>query len=498
LHFDIFTAVRNKKRTLIDLFIYALPQITSIGMNLITLPLLTRKLSPEEFGVVVLAGLIPTLVVNFLTLSIVGATQRNYFEHKGDRKKLSALLIGTQLFLLTIFLLALAPMYFFKNQISFISLGNDRYGLAVFVSFLSLFLNQFLNLYLLIYQAMGNSKIFSAISIVQGILTAVLSVIFVFYFELSYLGPILGGLCGSLFPMIFLVFYFNKNMVFYLSLKILKENIYYGIQLAPRAIPSFINKFFDKYLINQLLSLSAVGIYNIGVTFGNLLIRVENTIWNAFYANVYNLVFEKKKKKKKEIGRIFTVFSYLALWPLILATLFAKEIVILLAPPTYYQAIPVMYVMCVAMAANIMGIFVGIHFAYSNKPFLLTPIAFFSNLSTVLFNLFLIPRFGILGAALATLMTYGISNMAYLYVGQKIFHIAYEWSHLFYLYATITVASLIMLIFYIYPLQNFILIYGLKAGFIAFFAMLGFKVKIVTLQKMNGWISNIKYFKTSI
>src|SRR4030067_498097 len=91
--------------------------------------------------------------------------------------------------------------------------------------------------------------------------------------------------------------------------RILFENIKYGLQIIPKSFTSFINRFFDKYMLNNMLSLSAVGVFNIGQTIGNAMFFLMNTVWSSFQPVLYREVFDKGKDGSVCVGRLFPHFS---------------------------------------------------------------------------------------------------------------------------------------------------------------------------------------------
>ena len=117
-----------------NIFIYILPRFANYGINLITLPILTRLLTPEDFGRVVLAWAFPTIAVSVLTLGLVPAVQRYYFEYRKEEERLNALIFSLQVYLYTCMLIAGLGVFLFKDFISLLVIKSDKYGLAVFLA----------------------------------------------------------------------------------------------------------------------------------------------------------------------------------------------------------------------------------------------------------------------------------------------------------------------------------------------------------------------------
>ena len=100
-----------------NIFIYAIPKFASYGLNLITLPILTRLLTPEDFGVIILAGAFPSVAVSVFTFGVTFGAERYYFEYRKDSEKLSALIFSSQLFLYLSLIVSSVPVFILKEFI---------------------------------------------------------------------------------------------------------------------------------------------------------------------------------------------------------------------------------------------------------------------------------------------------------------------------------------------------------------------------------------------
>ena len=76
---------------------YALPKILSYGLNFLMIPILTRILSPADFGVVALAWAVHNTLAGICTLGIPGAVSRYFFEYRNDQTKLAALIVSARI-----------------------------------------------------------------------------------------------------------------------------------------------------------------------------------------------------------------------------------------------------------------------------------------------------------------------------------------------------------------------------------------------------------------
>lgn len=467
-----------------NIFIYAAPKFAGYGLNLITLPILTRILTPEDFGIIILALAFPTIAVSVLTLGLIPAAQRYYFEYRTDNKKLDALIFSSQIFLYFSLIGSSFVVFFLKDYISKLLLGNTKYGMAVFVMFIAVFLGEIINFYLYLYQNMEKAVSHSKFTITRAVLTSMISLLLVWYFEMSYMGMIYGSFIGAFVVCSVMFLQFNKNPKLNFNSKILLENIRYGLQVVPKSFTGFINKFFDKYMLNNMVSLSVVGVYNIGQTVGNAMFFLMAAVWSSFQPVYYREIFDKGKDGSVSAGRIFTIFAYIALTPVLLIILFAQEIIYIIAPVPYYEAIDIIIIVSGGVATQVFGMYVGVQYAYSKKAYWIFPVTVVGTLANVAANIFLIPKFGLIGAGFSTAISTSVINAILTFIGQKLYRIQYDWKIIISLYAIILGAM--TSVFYLRFIEfNNIYLYLIKLTFIVLFIFAGIKARLITRQSIE-------------
>lgn len=467
-----------KDRHIRNIIVYALPKFLGYAINLITLPILTRLLTPADYGVITLAWLFPSLATGILTCGLGTAAQRFYFEYRGDPGRLDVLFSSSQLFLYTVFIVSSSAVFVFKTDIAGLAIKDPGLGQAVFIAFIAAFLGQIINFYLLLYQSMEQARVCSVMSGAQTLIIAGLSLLLVWWLRLGYMGMLYASLAGETLVCVAVFVHFNRGRKMLFRPGILVENLRFGLQIVPKSLTGFINRFFDKYMLNNMLSLSAVGVYNIGQNIGNALFILMNTVWSSFQPVCYAEVFDKGAAGSRSVGRIFTVFAYVTLAPVLLAVLFAQEAVALLAPPAYYPAVDVMIVICAAIATNVFGMYVGVQYAYTKKAYWIFPVSLAGTLVNVAANILLIPRFGLIGAGVSVVATYAAGNLLLTVIGQRLYAIGYEWKHLILFFGHLA-ASIAVILFLRRQGSSGFSLYAVKAVLLSLFLWIGVRAGII-------------------
>lgn len=462
-----------------NIFIYTLPKFVSFGLNLAVLPILTRILSPKDFGVIALALAFPVIAVSVATAGMTSSVPRFFFDYRKDRKKLNTLYATIQIYLFLVLFISTGIVYLSRDYISSLIMGKPDYGVAILVAYIANYLGNTNTIYLRIYQNMEKAVLHSGFVMLQTVSSVTASLVLVWYFRLSYMGMLYGSLIGALLTCLTMFICFNKHVRLNFSRDILLENIKYGIQVVPKSFTGFVNRFFDKYMINAMLSTSAVGVYNIGQTITNALNVLMGNVWMSFQPACYRAVFDQGEKASTEVGRIFTIFSYLTLFPVIIGILFAEEIVHIVAPPSYYGAIDIIIILAAGITTQTFGMYIGVQYAYSKKPFWIFPVTVIGTICNVGLNIILIPKYGIVGAGVATMISTTIINLTLVYIGQKLYKIQYEWGSLINLFMTMILAVIATLYLRTKDV-NSTYFYLTKTIFLMVFVFIGFKANIIT------------------
>jgi len=417
------TTTENK---VTNIFTYLAPTLISNVLPLVILPVITRFLSPKDFGIWALATSSTLIIVNLFGCNVNAATQRYYFEYRKNKKDLAGLINTGFIFLLISMLFSIPIIYILKGFISKIVLGDVKYGSAILFAYIGGWFSILVNYYLMLYRNMEKAKYFSAFTTLQVVINSVLSLILIVGFKFDYMGLIYSNLISFLIPLIALIYLFMTNHRISFNKKILIDDLKYGIPLLPNLFTSSIYQFFDKYMIRSIVSISSTGVYSIAKSISNKIFVVMTAVQATYDPIFMKDMFDRGVEGARSVGRNFTVFSYISLSAVLVAILFGEEIISIFAPPSYRGAINMFLILVSTVSVQTFGKIVGSQLAYVKKAYLSFPISVVGLTVNVLLNLLLIPVWGAFGAAIATLVTTVTMNIIYFIIAQKYYRIVYE------------------------------------------------------------------------
>jgi polysaccharide transporter, PST family len=185
------------------------------------------------------------------------------------------------------------------------------------------------------------------------------------------------------------------------------------VELLKEGWPLFISSLLiiiymriDQVMLGSMLGERSVGIYSVAVRIAEIWYFIPTVIISSVYPG---LVAFRKNNIEMYRKRLLAIFKYFFLFSLFVSIIFAFSsdfIVQLLYGPDYAQSSPILQVTIWS------GIFVFLGVAASTYMVIegITRISLLKTLigaaTNVLLNLFLIPLYGAMGAAIATLVAY--------------------------------------------------------------------------------------------
>jgi len=395
-------------------------------VGFIMLPIYTRLLTPEDYGVYHLLVFTTSIISMIIGVGISHAVLRFYYQYENqkDRNEVISTALFSNIFIFSfffIFLFQLSP--FFSNLV----LDDRNYTFFFKLIFFNLLLSAGYEVPLAFIRAQQKSTKFVTLSLISLILHLSLNIYFVVILKKGVLGILYSNIIASVLTSMYLSFDTFKQIRFHFSICKAKELFKYGAPLIISNIGGFILTFSDRYFLKFYGTLADVGIYSLGYKFGMLMsiliLNPFNQIWSAQMFEV-----AKKHNSSEIYSKVFTYFSLVLVVFGLFISLFTKDIIRLMANPTFWDAYKVVPV--IVLAYVIYGFFIlsVVGILVSKRTGLIAYITVVACCANLLSNYLLIPRFAMMGAAWATVISFLIRFFGAYFVSQRIMPLSYDWS----------------------------------------------------------------------
>ncbi|MDB9823857.1 oligosaccharide flippase family protein [Flavobacteriaceae bacterium] len=406
----------NLKQQLNSFLLYLLPFLMRSVLPILTLPVFTRFLTPNDYGVLALVSIYVTLIVGLSNLGMIVIFERNYFEEKTIIERIQ--LMWSLISIVSLLLLAstIFSVRFEDTIIEFLFNRNLPSRLLLF-TFLHLGVKSLLQYFYMFYRNSETPKKFTTLAIIESILSTSISLILVVFYEQGIVGFIKGqsiGVC-SVFAYLLIGAFFKRE--FSINFFKIKSTIKLSAPLTPRIFFGVINSQFDRYMLGGLNTVNGVGIYDIGQKIANLGFVFMTTLQQIFAPRLYAIYFEDKENFRIESGNLLAPFYFLSTFFCFLLGLFSEEAIYLLTTPEYYDSTPIILILTMLYASYFFG--KQPQLLLVKKTGLISFLSIFTVGLNVLLNIPLIYFYGIYGAAWGTFISGIISSGIAFFFAQK-------------------------------------------------------------------------------
>ncbi len=281
-----------------------------------------------------------------------------------------------------------------------------------------------------LFRAEKRSVSFTTATLLNIAITVPLTVILVVVYKEGPLGIIVGNLSGTLLVFIALLGYRRQQLGLQFDGKLLRTMNKFGFPLMAAALALWVTNFGDRFMISKLLHgtyrLDQLGQYSLAYKICSAMVLLFTAFQVAWPAFAYSI--EDEKSAKRAYSFVLTYLMFIAAWAAVGLSLFAPWLAHLLGRnPGYWpaaDAIPALAYSSVFFAGFIVVTIAIGRTRQTKFNWIATTAAAVFNFAL---NLWLIPAYGMLGAAYATLAAYILLMLVRTWNAQKLYPVSYQW-----------------------------------------------------------------------
>ncbi|NIR50937.1 oligosaccharide flippase family protein [candidate division KSB1 bacterium] len=381
-------------------------------LGLIAFPIWTRYFTIEEYGILSLIAVGITFATPITKLGLHKSVLRFFSEFRNGKSDLPEATFYTTFFIGSLTLGVLIGLLILGGII--VSgpeqIDNTKTHSLFILAGLTLILIPGNSIYFPFLRVEEKPKEFVFIKILQSCLRLTLSVLFVFVFLLGLHGIYFSALCVQA-VMLFYVFFAlkrqNKFMLSSFSMGLLIEALQFGVPLIAATLANHISNLGDRFVLQLLLGSEAVGLYAVGyglTTQLKSLLAVGMFVITPMYVKIWHE--QGRKKTEQFLNSVLDFYLMVAIPAIILFSAFGGDILVLLASSKYQQAqVLIPYLAAPLLLHGAISIYTAGIFIHKKTKLILYFTVGAGTLNIIL-NLILIPTMGIVGAAVATLVSY--------------------------------------------------------------------------------------------
>jgi O-antigen/teichoic acid export membrane protein len=402
--------------------VYGLGGIVSRLLAVFLLPLYTRYLDTEDLGAVGLIVALSAVLVTILRAGISSAFFRFYFDSKDPAQR--RLVVRTSFwFTMASATAGLAAGLILAEPIADL-LGLDDANL-VRAGFVGIWAQMNYEQLTALFRAEERSTAFVLASLSNIAVTIGATILLVVVWEQGALGVIVGNFTGTLVVYLALLAVHREQLGLDFSRPLLREMNRFGIPLVPAALALIAINFSDRFFLVHLASLAEVGLYEIGVRIASAMVLLLTAFRMAWPAFAYSI--EDDAEAKRTYAYVLTYLVTIASWVALGLGLLAPWLVRLLTTPEFYEGERVVAPLAFGGMAYAAYIVMAIGVGRAKRTQFNWAITGLAAVVNVALNVILIPAYGIMGAAVATVAAYVVMFLGMTWYAQRVFPVPYQW-----------------------------------------------------------------------
>ena len=192
----------------------------------------------------------------------------------------------------------------------------------------------------------------------------------------------------------------------------------YGTRSYPASLSGYFSYRADNYIIQATIPdpRRPLGLYSQAVTMDELVFYVPNSIATLFLPRVAGSTHEDSSRMVARIGRLTSMLTLGVVAGLIPAAFIGIHLIL----PRYVDCLPAFFVLLPGMVTLSLGKVMTSYISGRGRPGLVAFGTTFSLVFNIGLNLFLIPRFGIVGASLSSVVSYSIQAAVAVYFAARL------------------------------------------------------------------------------
>jgi O-antigen/teichoic acid export membrane protein len=209
------------------------------------------------------------------------------------------------------------------------------------------------------------------------------------------------------YVLILLIFYGNffsfRSLRFkYYSKELYVRGIKNGFPIAVGSFANFFIAFGDRFVIDKLLDATALGVFSFAMTIVGVLLLIFNSFQNVWLPYLF-----KEKNISISLKRVYKIISLFGVVSLLTGAGFYLIVFVLtryFIDPSYIQSLDFLWLLVLATFFQIAGMFIAGFYQIFEKNHISIPINIIAGVLNIGMNYFFINHFGLIGAALATVL----------------------------------------------------------------------------------------------
>ena len=276
-----------------------------------------------------------------------------------------------------------------------------------------------------LFRVEERSVAFVSASLANVFLTIGITLLLVVVLEKGPLGVIVGNFSGTLIVYLVLLSYRREQLGLEFDRGLLREMNRFGLPLVPTALFLWMTNFSDRFFLVWLADVSEAGLYSVGVRVASAIVLLLTAFRMAWPAFAYSI--RDEQEARRTYAFVLTYLTVVTAWVALGLTLLSPWIVELLASRAFAESSEVVGPLAFSTVSYGAYVVVAIGVGRARRTKFNWVVTGAGAAVNVALNLILIPTYGMMGAAIATVAAYTTMAVGMAWWSQRIYPVPYQW-----------------------------------------------------------------------
>jgi O-antigen/teichoic acid export membrane protein len=239
------------------------------------------------------------------------------------------------------------------------------------------------------------------------------------------IGAVIGNFLGTLTVYLALLGYRRYQLGFQFDRPLLRAMNRFGLPLVPSALALWAINLIDRFFINAYKGQAENGIYSLAVRISSVIIFAMTAFQLAWPAFAYSI--KDDREARRTYSYVLTYLLFATLWLSLGLSVLAPWLVRLLATEHFHRSAEAVPLLCFATAAYSGYSVLAIGIGRTRQTQFNWLVSGFAAVVNVVLNVILIPPYGMIGAAIATLAAYVALFLGMWLRSRRVYAVPYQW-----------------------------------------------------------------------
>src|SRR4051812_7557659 len=276
-----------------------------------------------------------------------------------------------------------------------------------------------------LFRVEERSAQYAVASVANVLITVAAMVVFVAVLHWGAIGLVVGNFTGTLAVYAVLLAYRNEQLGLEFDRTLFRRMQHFGMPLVPSALALWTINFVDREFVVHYKTAAEVGVYSAAVKIAGVITFVMVAFRTAWPAFAYSI--EDDREAKRTYSFVLTYLLTLASWVSLALGALAPWWVRLLTDPSYQRAEKGVALLAFAGAIYAGYTVLAIGSGRARKTQLNWVVTGIGAVVNVALNFWLVPAYGMVGAAISTAAAYVVLFVGMTVYAQSVYPVTYQW-----------------------------------------------------------------------